>query len=372
MSPTRHAVFWLAFLAAIIVIAVVLRQILVPFVAGVALAYVLDPLAGRLERLGLNRLMATLVILALFMVGVVVLIYLTAPFLIEELVAFIERSPAYVKQLQALATDPSRPWLRKLIGEGLGHAEQSLGDLATLAADWLSTVVRSVWSGGQALISIFSLSVVTPIVACYLLYDWHRAVAAIDSLVPVAHRDTVRALAREIDDTIGGFVRGQIAICLVLSLFYALALTLIGLNHGLLIGLVAGIISFVPYLGSLTGLVASLCVAVAQFWPNWAPISLVAATFFVGQFLADYVLSPRFVGRRVNLHPVWLMFALFAFGCLFGFLGLLIAVPLAGAAGVLMRFSLRRYLASSLYAANPDAAARRAANAPTPSGGIPR
>ena len=160
---------------------------------------VLDPLADRLERLGLNRLMATLVILALFIVVVVVLIYLAAPFLIEELVAFIERSPAYVKQLQALATDPSRPWLRKLIGEGLGHAEQSLGDLATLAAGWLSTVVRSVWSGGQALISIFSLSVVTPIVACYLLYDWHRAVAAIDSWVPVAHRDTVRALAREID-----------------------------------------------------------------------------------------------------------------------------------------------------------------------------
>ena len=166
-------------------------------------------------------------------------------------------------------------------------------------------------------------------------------------------------------------MRGQIAICLILSLFYAMALTLIGLNHGLLIGLAAGIISFVPYLGSLTGLVASLCVAIAQFWPNWPPISLVAATFFVGQFLADYVLSPRFVGRRVNLHPVWLMFALFAFGYLFGFLGLLIAVPLAGAAGVLMRFSLRRYLESSFYAANPDAAATPATSAPTPSGGLP-
>jgi hypothetical protein len=155
-----------------------------------------------------------------------------------------------------------------------------------------------------------------------------------------------------VNDTIGGFIRGQSAICLILSLAYALTLTLIGLNHGLLIGLMAGVISFVPYLGSLTALVVSMCVAIAQFWPSWTQISLVAATFFVGQILADHLLSPYFVGRSVNLHPVWLMFALFAFGYLFGFPGLLIAVPLAGAVGVLMRFALRRYLASSLYAAN--------------------
>ena len=352
MNPTRPAIFWIAILAAITVIAVLLREILLPFVAGIALAYVLDPLANGLERLGLNRLIATLVILGLFIIGAGIVIFLTAPFLVRELVVFFENSPAYVRRLQVLTSEPARPWLRKLVGEGLGHAEQSLGDLATLAATWLSSVVRSLWSGGQALISILSLAIITPIVACYVLYDWHRMVAAIDGWVPPAHRDTVRALAREVDRTIGGFVRGQSAICLILSLAYALTLSLIGLNHGLLIGIVAGTISFVPYLGSVTALAVSMCVAIAQFWPSWPQISLVAATFVVGELLADYLLSPYFVGRSVNLHPVWLMFALFAFGYLFGFPGLLIAVPLGGAAGVLMRFALRQYLASPLYAAN--------------------
>jgi predicted PurR-regulated permease PerM len=352
MSLTRAGIFWITVLAAIIVIVVLLRGVLLPFVAGIALAYVLDPLANRLERLGLNRLMATLIILGLFIVGTVVVIFLTAPFLVGELVAFFENSPAYVRRLQVLTSDPARPWLRKLIGEGLAHAEQSLGELDTLAATWLSSAVRSIWSGGQALIWILSLSIVTPIVAGYVLYDWHRMVAAIDGWIPPAHRDTVRGLSREVDDAIGGFIRGQSAICIILSLAYALALTLIGLNHGLLIGLVAGIISFVPYLGAITALVVSMCVAIAQFWPTWIPILLVAATFVFGELFADYLLSPYLVGRSVNLHPVWLMFALFTFGYLFGFLGLLVAVPLAGAAGVLMRFALRRYLASSLYAAS--------------------
>lgn len=372
MSQTRPFIFWTATLAVAITIALLLRQILLPFVAGLALAYLLDPLADRLERMGLNRLIATLLILGLFVVGVTVLIALTAPIIVRELATFLESLPVYAKQLQALATDPGRPWLRKLIGEGLGHAEQSIGELATFGASWLSDFLRSAWSGGRALISLFSLAVVTPIVACYLLYDWHRMIAVLDGWVPPARRDTVRAIAREIDATIGGFVRGQGIICLLLSLYYAAALTLTGLNHSLVIGITAGIISFVPYLGSLTGLVVSLCVAIAQFWPSWTSILLVAAIFIAGQFLADYLLSPYFVGRSVKLHPVWLMFALFAFGYLFGFLGLLIAVPLAGATGVLMRFALRQYLASSLYAANPDAAATRAANAPTPSGGKPR
>jgi predicted PurR-regulated permease PerM len=200
-----------------------------------------------------------------------------------------------------------------------------------------------------------SLLVVTPIVACYLIYDWKKMMAVIDNWVPPAQRDNARALAREIDDTIGGFVIGQGTLCLILAVFYAATLSLLGLRHGLLIGIAAGLISFVPYLGSLTGLVISTCVAITQFWPHWAVIWTVPAIFFVGQTLSDYVLSPYFVGRRVNLNPVWIMFALFAFGYLFGFVGLLIAVPLAAAIGVLARFALRRYYESSLYAPVPTA-----------------
>jgi len=315
-----------------------------------------DPPATRLERLGMNRLIATLTIVGLFVVGVTALIILTAPVVVRELAYFIDNFPLYIKRVQGLATDPNRPWLSKLVGEGLVYAEQSVGELSTLATAWLRDFLRSVWTGGRALISVFSLLVVTPIIACYLIYDWKKMVGVIDNWIPPAQRETVRALAREIDDTIGGFVIGQGTLCLMLAVFYAAALSLLGLKHGLLIGIAAGLISFVPYLGSLSGLVISTCVAIAQFWPHWAVIWIVPAIFFVGQTLSDYLLSPYFVGRRVNLNPVWIMFALFAFGYLFGFVGLLIAVPLASAIGVLTRFALQRYYESFLYTAVPKAA----------------
>ena len=338
-------------LAAVIAVVVLLREVLLPFVAGMMLAYLLDPLATRLERLGVNRLIATLSIVGLFIVGVVALIISTAPIIVRELAYFVDSFPLYIRQLHGLATDPRRPWLSKIVGEGLGQAEQSVGDLTTLATDWLGTFLHSAWSGGRALISVFSLSVVTPVVACYLIYDWNKMIEVMDNWVPPSRRDTVRTLAREIDDTIRGFVLGQGALCLILSLFYAVALSLTGLNHGMLIGIAAGLVSFVPYLGSLGGLAVSTCVAVAQFWPNWSHILVVPAIFFVGEILADYVLSPYLVGRRVHLTPVWVMFALFSFGYLFGFIGLLIAVPLAAAIGVLMRFAMRQYYASPLYTA---------------------
>jgi predicted PurR-regulated permease PerM len=173
-------------------------------------------------------------------------------------------------------------------------------------------------------------------------------IATIDHWVPPARRETVRALASEIDKTISGFVRGQSLLCLALAAFYTSALSLIGLHHSVLIGVASGLLSFIPYLGSLSGLVISICVAIAQFWPEWRLVLVVLAVFFVGQSLADYVLAPYLVGRRVHLNPVWMMFALFAFGYLFGFVGLLIAGPLAAAIGVLMRFALRQYYASPL------------------------
>jgi len=174
-------------------------------------------------------------------------------------------------------------------------------------------------------------------------------IRTVDGWVPVAQRNTVRALAREIDAAISGFVRGQTGVCLILGSFYAVALTLTGLNFGLLIGLISGIITFIPYVGSMTGLVLALGVAVAQFWPQYGPVLVVLCIFLVGQFVEGYVLAPKLVGESAGLHPVWLIFALLAFGYLFGFVGLLVAVPLAATIGVLLRFALRRYLQSSLY-----------------------
>lgn len=337
--------------AAFIAVIVLLHEMLLPFVGGMALAYLLDPLATRIERLGMNRLIATLTIVILFIVGVIAPIILAGPVIIRELAHFIDDLPLYVRQLRELATDENRPWLSKIVGEGLGQAERSFGELTSLATDWIGAFLQSIWSGGRGLISVLSLLIVTPIVACYLIYDWNNMTAVVARWIPPAGRDTVMTLAREVDDTIRRFVLGQGALCIVLGLFYMVALSLIGLKHGLLIGLVVGLISFVPYLGSLTGLVVSTCVAIAQFWPNWLHILIVPAIFFVGQSLSDYVLSPYLVGRRVNLNPVWVLFALFAFGHLFGFVGLVIAVPVAAAIGVLMRFAFKQYYASPLYAA---------------------
>jgi predicted PurR-regulated permease PerM len=227
--------------------------------------------------------------------------------------------------------------------------DADVGALVKQGAGWMVAFLRSLWSGGQALISIISLLVVTPIVAFYLLYDWNRMVAVVDSWVPLPHRPRVRALAREIDDAIAGFVRGQAGVCLILGSFYAAALTTTGLNFGLLIGLVSGFISFIPYVGSMTGLVLATGVAIAQFFPAWGPILTIMGIFIIGQIIEGYILAPKLVGESVGLHPVWLMFALFAFGYLFGFVGLLLAVPLAAAIGVLTRFALRQYLASPLY-----------------------
>jgi predicted PurR-regulated permease PerM len=308
----------------------------------------LNPLTDRIERLGVDRLIAALIIITLVVMAIVLLILLVAPILGSQLSSFIGNFPGYVTKLQSLLSDPSRPWVQKLLGAGF-NTDKTLSDLVTQGAGWLTTFLKSLWSGGRAVVSLFSLIVVTPVVAFYLIYDWHRMVDTVDGWVPVRQRATVRRLAREIDAAIAGFVRGQSLVCLILGTFYAVALTLSGLNFGLLIGLISGLITFIPYVGSLTGLILALGVAVAQFWPQYTSILVVLGIFLVGQFLEGNVLAPKLVGKSVGLHPVWLIFALLAFGYLFGFVGLLVAVPLAATIGVLARFALRHYLDSSLY-----------------------
>jgi len=344
----RQVVFWLAALAAFILVLWLLSEILLPFVAGLAIAYLLNPLTDRIERLGVDRLIAALIIITLVVMAIVLLILLVAPILGSQLSSFIGNFPGYVTKLQSLLSDPSRPWVQKLLGAGF-NTDKTLSDLVTQGAGWLTTFLKSLWSGGRAVVSLFSLIVVTPVVAFYLIYDWHRMVDTVDGWVPVHQRATVRRLAREIDAAIAGFVRGQSLVCLILGTFYAVALTLSGLNFGLLIGLISGLITFIPYVGSLTGLILALGVAVAQFWPQYTSILVVLGIFLVGQFLEGNVLAPKLVGKSVGLHPVWLIFALLAFGYLFGFVGLLVAVPLAATIGVLARFALRHYLDSSLY-----------------------
>jgi predicted PurR-regulated permease PerM len=345
----RQAVFWLLAAAILIGFLYVFSSILLPFLAGMILAYFLDPVADRFERLGLSRLAATIVILVGFLLVFVLAMMIVIPVLATQLADFIGRLPDYFSRLQTLVTRFDPGWLEQNIGVDPNSLRESLSSLLSEGASFLTTLFQSIWSSGKTLIDIAGLFVVTPVVAFYMLLDWDRMVAKIDSWVPRDHVGTVRRLATDINRSTAGFVRGQGTVCLVLGIAYAVSLTLVGLNFGLLIGLFAGLIGFIPYVGSLVGLVLSVGVAVVQFWPEWQWIAVVIAIFFAGQMIEGNVLQPKLVGNRVGLHPVWLMFALFAFGYLFGFVGLLIAVPAAAAFAVLVRFALERYLASPVY-----------------------
>ncbi len=348
-APLRRQVrFWLVALAVFIFLLWLLAHILLPFIAGIAIAYLLTPLTDRLEGLGLHRAVASLLIITVVVLAFVLLILLIAPIIGSQLASFVASIPEYVGKLQKLVIEQSRPWMEKLIGAGFDPGE-SLGELVTQGAGWITAFLESLWSGGRALVSLFSLVVITPVVAFYLLYDWHRMIDTVDGWVPVAQRETVHELTRKINASIAGFVRGQSAVCIILGSFYAIALTLAGLNFGLLIGLISGLITFIPYVGSMTGLILSIGVAIAQFWPDYGSIILVLAIFLFGQFVEGNFLSPKLVGDSVGLHPVWIIFSLLAFGYLFGFVGLLVAVPLAATIGVLARFAMDQYRQSSIY-----------------------
>ncbi len=350
MTLQKQLGFWLAAFVVLSLVLYVLGSVLLPFVAGLVLAYLLDPLASRLERWGVSRLVATIGILAAFVLVFVLALVLLAPVLAQQLSAFVAKLPSYVSQLQAIASERGGPLVEWLGGgTGLKDAQKVIGDFAGEAAAWATKVGQTALAGGQAIASIISLLVITPVVAFYLLVDWDKMVDAIDSWLPVRQRDTIRGLVTQMDSAIAGFIRGQSLVCLLLGSYYAIGLWMMGLNFGVLIGIVSGFLSFIPYIGSITGLLLAVGVATVQFWPDWTMPLLAFAIFASGQFIEGNILSPKLVGEAVGLHPVWLMFALVAFGSLFGFVGLLLAVPLAAMVGVLSRFALGRYLASPLY-----------------------
>ncbi|KQU50820.1 hypothetical protein ASG72_13345 [Bosea sp. Leaf344] len=362
MTLQRQIGFWLASLFLLVLLLVLLRDVLLPFIAALALAYLLDPLADRLERLGMSRLAATLVILVVFLLLFVLALVLLVPLLGQQLSALVQKLPTDAARLQSLVLERGGPWLERLGGAELAKdAQSSLGNIVGEATKWVGSVLQGLWTGGTAIIGLFSLLVLTPVIAFYLLVDWDRMVATVDGWLPLDHRETIRGLLHEMDRSIAGFLRGQALVCLLLGLFYAVGLSLLGVNFGALIGIISGFLSFIPYVGSLTGLVLSVGVAIVQFWPDWTMPLATLAVFAAGQFLEGNIFQPKFVGDSIGVHPVWLMFALLAFGTLFGFVGLLLAVPLAAVIGVLCRFALRQYLASNIYHGGSAARAAEAA-----------
>lgn len=347
----RTAIIWVAVFLILIAVLWLLKGILLPFVAGFALAYLLDPLADRLARAGLGRTLAAILILLGFTLLLILVIATIAPLIADQMQGFMRDLPGYIDRVTGVLSE-QLGWLRSILGGQLPAVEGSAGEIVSQAGSWLATALSGIWAGGTALLSVASLLVVTPVVAFYMLVDWDRMVATVDSWLPLHSKNTIRQLARDMNNAVAGFIRGQAVVCILLGVMYAAGLTLVGLNFGLLIGLLAGVISFVPYVGTLTGLLVGTGVAIAQFWPDFISIGAVLLVFGVGQFVEGNILQPNLVGRQVGLHPVWLMFALFAFGALFGFVGVLLAVPLAAAIGVLTRFAVGRYKESALYRGN--------------------
>jgi predicted PurR-regulated permease PerM len=348
----------IALLVGLVVVAWLALQlfasVLLPFVAAAGIAYVLDPPTRRLTGFGMPRSLAATVMSLAMIVAVLLFALLLYPLIVVQLGLLIGRVPQYVTLLQGWAggimTNLQDSFGRDVVNDKVRDlVSGQAGAMLSYIAPALSSVIGS----GFAIFNVLTLLVVTPVVAFYLLRDWPRVTGKIDSWLPYRYREVIRAQAREVDRILSAWVRGQAMCCLILAGYYAVALTVVGLDLGLIVGIAAGILSFIPYVGSITGGVASLGLALAQFH-SWRGLIPVAAVLVVGQILEGYVIYPRFLGDRVELPAVWVIFALFAGGAAFGFLGVMLAVPIAATIGVLCRFWLRRYLGSPLYLDPPQ------------------
>jgi predicted PurR-regulated permease PerM len=342
-------VFWAVTLAILFACLFLFSSILLPFVAGAAIAYLFDPFVTRLQDSGVNRGVAAISILLLLGFVLIAVALLLVPLLVEQFIGLIEGIPDFVARLQELfGSVLDSDWAR-FLGIEPDSIRVSLSNFMSRGVELFGTVLSSLWTGGQFVVEFVTFMIVAPFAAFFLLRDWPLVIARVDSLLPRDESGDIQRLAVEIDHKISAFIRGQFLSGLALGIFYSVGLVAIGLNYGLLIGLASGIFSFVPYLGFAVGFIISLAVALVQFWPEWQWLLAVVAVFTVGQLFEGYVLQPFLVGKSVGLHPVWLLFALLAFGYLFGFLGLLVAVPAAAAVGVLLDYAIKRYRKSDIY-----------------------
>jgi predicted PurR-regulated permease PerM len=349
MTLKQHMSIWAVIVVVFLLLLVLLSDILLPFVLGMGVAYFLDPVADRLEEAGLNRSLATGLIIGVFILFATLLTMLLIPVLIDQILGLVEHLPGYITSIHDfflpiierfvdVSALQENETIKKTLSEYAGEAVKSLGALS-----------KNIVGGGLAIVNVVTLLVITPVVAFYLLRDWDRIVEKVDGWLPKKNADLIRKLAKDIDDVLAGFVRGQATVCFILATYYGVALMITGLEFGLVIGIITGLISFIPFVGAIVGFVASVGVALFQFWPDGVMIGIVGGIFVVGQILEGYVLTPNLVGEKVGLHPVWVMFGLLAGGSLFGFVGVLIAVPMAAVVGVLSRFAIRQYLDSPLY-----------------------
>lgn len=348
MTRNRQIWIWVGVCFVAFAMIYAINDILLPFIVGIAIAYFLDPVADDLERLGCSRTVATSIISIAFFATVGAILVLLYPLVQEQMVAFFHKVPSLIEALTQ-RLQPITEDLRRVFSVARMEELQDAGkSFIGTTASWLGKVVQGIWAGGLALFNVISIVLITPIVAFYLLRDWDVMTAKVDSWLPREFAPTIRALFAEIDTIISAFIRGVGTVVLFLATVYAVGLTLVGLDFGLLVGLVAGFLSFIPYVGAATGLILALIIALVQFG-DILHIVLVLAVFGFGQGIESFYLTPKLVGEKVGLHPVWVIFALMVGGLLLGFTGVLLAIPIAATIGVLVRFFLAHYLASPLY-----------------------
>ena len=347
-TPAMSLRFWSIVAIVFFALLWILKPMLLPFVLGAAIAYFLNPILEKLPALRVPRWLGALLVLLTFILLVVLLMLLIVPLIQSQMTMLIDALPTYIETLRARFMPRITNWMHRLSPNDVEKLREAAGQYAGSAVGLAGGFLKDIVQRGFALFDILTLFVITPVVAFYLLRDWPKVTQKIDMLIPRQQHTFIRQLLADINRALSGFMRGQALVCLCLGLIYGTGLTLVGLNYGATIGIIAGVLSFIPYVGSTFGLVASMILAFIQFDDNLS-IGLVLAVFLVVQALEGYVLTPKLVGDRVGLHPVWILFALFAGGTLLGFLGVFIAVPVAAIVGVLIRASVRRYKQSGYY-----------------------
>lgn len=339
---------WFVVFFAFFFLLYILRSVLMPFVAGILVAYLLDPMVDRLQKFKMSRTCATLVVCVLTVLVVLPLLGLLLGMIENQVSLLLKITPKYL----GLIMEKINPLLAKLIERFPELKDANLEEIVKgnigNALKIAGKVLKGVISNSFAILNIVSLLLVMPVVAFYMLRDWDSFVKKTEELLPKKSKKGIIDSFKEIDKIIAGFIRGQLSVCLILGVMYSIGLKLVGLELGLLVGFIAGIISFIPYVGSITGFVVGCILAFAQYG-DFSHVVYVIIVFMVGQFIEGNFLTPKLVGESVGLHPVWVMFALLAGGVLLGFLGLMLAVPIAAIIGVLVRNAIKRYKKSSLY-----------------------
>ena len=364
MTLRNQVAIWIGFLVALIVSLWIFRGILLPFVVGAALAYLLNPVVNQKQKWRFSRTGATIIVLLLLMAVVISLFFMLVPVIGQQIIGLIQRAPSLYRDLQNLVNQYS-PEISTWLGpERAAEVERGINEIARNLLGFIGRLPAELVNIGLSGASVVAFLVVSPVVAFYLLLDWEGMIRGIDNLLPREHKAEIKAILHDIDKSMAGVIRGQGSVLLLDAAFYATALSLVGLNFGLAVGIIGGLLSFIPFVGAFVGFGLSVGIALVQFWPNMWMVALVCGIFLFWQFIEGNVLYPKLVGSSININPVWMMFALLALGALFGFTGLLLAVPMAAIASVLVRYGVRKYKESTLYLGTNGTAVTKTDNTP--------